>query len=292
MSTPPETDTTTDPDAHATRRMLSLIISAAIVVLVVVGGTIAILITRHDNTEPAAAAPPAAAPTQTDRADWGTPYLDPIGRRVETPPNPNGVALPQDEPQRPPRGGLDHCPATAQDTAGTAFCTSPPAGVMWQQVDTVPMPFSTSDGPTAIDGEIPTGFAQTPQGAALAAQQLIARLVATKDAAIAITEQRVVFDDPTERQARLDRYAKTTDWPPIPLDRIEAYRVAYWAPDYAAIEIASRPYNNDTAGEWTTGRLDLLWRDGDWQLKAGQIPGVPSGGTTMNLTGWTEWPGK
>ena len=94
---------------------------------------------------------------------------------------------------------------------------------MWQQVDGVPMPFSTSDGPTAVDGELPTGFAQTPQGAALAAQQLSARSSASKEGALRSQRTGWCSTPPELRQAQIDRVASLAEWRAIPLDRIEAY---------------------------------------------------------------------
>jgi hypothetical protein len=152
------------------------------------------------------------------------------------------------------------------------------------------MPFSTSDGPTAVDGELPTGFAQTPQGAALAAQQLAARSFASKEGALAVATERMVFDTPEQRQAQIDGLAAVQDWSAVPLNRIQAYTLTYFAPDYAVVGFAS-PATGSDGSPWTTGRVDLIWVDGDWHIKAGSQPGMSSGGTTMTLAGWTPWPG-
>ena len=44
---------------------------------------------------------------------------------------------------------------------------------MWQRVYGATIPFSTSDGPTAISADgVPSGFSHTPQGVVLAAWQI------------------------------------------------------------------------------------------------------------------------
>lgn len=289
---PPRTqdDPHSDPEQRSPRHAVTLVAAALFVAVIVVGGTVALVHAHRDGatTSPAPAPAPAVPPSDAlEHGGWGPPSLDPLGRRVETPSNPNGLALPQNPAQRQSRGFVSHCPADPSDATGTVFCSTPPYGLMWQRVHAVPMPFSTSDGPTGIAGELPIGFAPTPQGAALAAQQLTARSLAGKSAAVAVTASRMVFDPPELRNKQLDGFAALPEWPPIPLDRIEAYRVAYWAPDYAVIEFASA---TSQTGAWTTGRVDLVWRDNDWWIKGGPQPGVPAGGTTRSLTGWTVWP--
>lgn len=260
-------------------RLWTLIVAATVVLTVVLGGTFAIITARSDN-DPVAetVTTPPVTGQQADRTGWGTPYLDELGRRVEVPPNANGVALKQD-------------PTLRRDSDAADYRTEPPQGVMWQQVDGGPMPFSTSDGPTGIDGELPTGFAQTPQGAALAAQQFVARMLASKAGALAITSKRAVFDTLQSRQEAIARTAALREWPPVPLGRSEAYRVTYWSRDYAVIELALAP-EKEKIQTWTTGRADLLWRDNDWYIKGGPIPSANATGDVATLAGWTVWPGK
>ena len=49
----------------------------------------------------------------------------------------------------------------------------------------------------------------------------------------------MVFDTEAERQAQIARVDRWSEWRAIPLDRIQAYRITYWAPDYAVVEMAS-----------------------------------------------------
>ena len=266
-------------------RRWTLVLSVIVIVLVVVGGTAAVLINRSAResaaSQPDTASPAAPQPTQSNRADWGLPYLDELGFRVEVPPNPNGIALDQDPGSRP-------------DPSSADYQSAPPAGVIWQKVQNYPLPFSASDGPTAVDGALATGFARTPQGAALAGLQLVNRSQSTFEGAAAVMSTRAVASTP-ELQTELDRNlanaqrqiaAGNTAPPAKPLFRQEAYRLTYYSSDYAVIEYAGK---NVSGNGWTTVPIELLWRGGDWSLKLAEAGKV---GNPPTLAGWTQWPGK
>lgn len=266
-------------------RRWTLIVSILVLAVVVVGGTAAVLINRSGRDQaPSTPAPSAAAPSRTnqpDRADWGLPYLDELGFRVEVPPNPNGVALPQNDAER-----------RAPDAAD--YTTAAPSGVMWQKVQNYTLPFSTSDGPTAVTGTLATGFAQTPQGAALAGLQLVNRSQSSFEGAAAVMQKRSIASTP-DMQNQLDRNlenaqrqiaAGNTAAPSTPLFRQEAYRLRYFSPDYAVVEYAGK---NASGSGWTTVPLELLWQGDDWFVK---VTDQGKLGATPTLAGWTTWPGK
>src|SRR3546814_6203712 len=74
-------------------RKWTFYLALIIVVVVVVGGVIAVVINRSKTDEPTAQPQPGTTISpQQDRSDWGLPYIDELGFRVEVPPNPNGVA--------------------------------------------------------------------------------------------------------------------------------------------------------------------------------------------------------
>lgn len=273
-------------------RKWTFYLALVIVVVVVVGGVIAVVINRSKTDEPTAQPQPGATISpQQDRSDWGLPYIDELGFRVEVPPNPNGVALDQDRSGQPDRGAAD-------------YAALPPAGVMWQKVQNFPMPFSTSDGPSKVDGALATGFAQTPQGAALAGIQLINRAQSSYAGGVAVLERGSVAATPeieAELAANLARARQAVDdgrTGPVgaPLIGQEAYRLKYWSPDYAVIEYAAP---NRAGNGWTTAPLEVVWHDGDWKLKLTDRAtaeasgrGLTEVGSTPTLAGWTRWPGK
>jgi len=57
------------------------------------------------------------------------------------------------------------------------YLTAAPAGVNFQVVHGLQLPFSPVDGPLRVDGPVAAGYSHTPQGAALAATQLGLRLL-------------------------------------------------------------------------------------------------------------------
>ena len=257
-------------------------VSATFMVIVLVGGLTAYVVGREDTTAASGGGAPATAPPQTDRGDWGLPYTDELGRRVEVPPSPDGAALEQNVADRKP----------ADDT------TSAPGGLQWQQIRTYPLPFSTTDGPTGIDGRMATGFAQTPRGAALAGIQLYTRGGATNAGAAEFYTNRVVPDSDPLEQLRREFLRRANDAVAagegdklalLPYFRVVAYRIVQWSPerpDYAKIEYAML---KESGTGWISTPMELLWRGGDWQIK---LTADLYGGQKdlSNIGGWTQWP--
>ena len=267
----------------ATKRGLGFTFWLAVVFLVIVvaGGSAAYFAFGDTNDTAGAPATVTVAP-QTERPDWGLPFTDELGRRVEVPPNPDGVALEQDTDVRKP----------ATDITGA------PGGLQWQQIRNFPLPFSTTDGPTGIDGRMATGFAQTPRGAALAGLQLYTRGGATMAGAAEFYADRVIPDSDPLEQLRQDFLRRATDAIAsgrgderalLPYFRVDAYRVTQWdpqRPDYAVVEYAML---KESRTGWVSKSAELLWRDGDWQIK---LTADLYGGQkeVSNLGGWTQWP--
>ncbi|UNN05353.1 hypothetical protein [Rhodococcus opacus] len=255
-------------------------LAVVFVFVVVAGGGVAYFVSRDDNDTAEGQAPVTLAP-QTERADWGLPFTDELGRRVEVPPNPDGVVLDQDTDSRKP----------ASDITGA------PGGLQWQRIRNFPLPFSTTDGPTGIEGRMATGFAQTPRGAALAGIQLYTRGGATMAGAAEFYADRVVPDSDPLEQLRQDFLRRATDAIAsgrgderalLPYFRVDAYRVTQWdpqRPDYAVVEYAML---KESRTGWVSKSAELLWRDGDWQIK---LTADLYGGQkeVSNLGGWTQW---
>lgn len=289
MSTEPEqqqndSPPTEEPGPDRWGRKGTLWLALVVIVAVVSGGVYAVFRSAGADNSASGAdrSSPQPVPPQTPRQEWGLPYTDELGRRVEIPPNPDGIALDQDDAARTP----------ATDTVTL------PSKVQWQKVRNFPLPFSTSDGPTGIDGRMATGFAQTPRGAALAGMHLFTRGTATAAGAVELLDRHVITDSEQAEQSRrrvLDqaRAAVTTRGPDAlgtpAMFRVDAYRITQWAPgrpDYAVVEYAM--LEPSRAG-WVTLTLDLHWREGDWQLELGDHL-YSHQGTASNLGGWTQWP--
>ncbi|MFF0488126.1 hypothetical protein ACWDSJ_37105 [Nocardia sp. NPDC003482] len=271
-------------DSDPTERTVSfgVIASAAVVALIVIVGVF-MYVGRDDSGHkaPADAGPaPAAGTGATGFAD---PEVDLFGRRIDIPNNAAGQPLAQDSTEQHHPGDKDWL------TAAPAGTTEPRG---WQRVYGASVPFSTSDGPTAIENGMAVGYAHTPQGAALAAAQITYRLnarPADRDVYVrqvrATAQQIAAYDKarsagklPEQQPERITRYLVAPD----------AFQIENYADDMAIVRLAARGPVNDGKQLWAAVRLIMVWDDGDWRLKptdarASQTEYVDS------LGGWTKW---
>lgn len=260
-------------------------------VIVVLAGAVAVSSKDTDHAAPGipsesgvpTAQPAPPAPEELPADAFGIPTTDQHGRRVETPTNPLGQVLPQTGPSSP-------------STAPADGSVPAPAGLMWQRVNGMPLPFSTSDGPTSISADgVPGGFSHTPQGALLAAWQIGQRAAWAPDnqAQAVITQRAVVgpaaaavadrmnHNDAQLQQLRPQLPARMFDTP-------IAVKVENYDADYAHVQFAS-PNDPDVFSPIAaTVPFDMVWRDGTWKWVVpndGTNPGTP----IDNLAGWSRW---
>ena len=259
----------------ATTLVLSLLVLTIIIgmaVLVAVRGD------GDDTSTPppqvtATGTPPALPPqTSVNRLPddaFGVPTTDTQGRRVDTPTNPLGQVLPQS----------GDTPATTDPEA----VLPPPQGLMWQRVYGATIPFSTSDGPTTISSDgVPTGFARTPQGAALAAWQIGQRATwAPDDQAVALLDRAAVVSVAARPEADNLRtngaqiYAGNPELPAQMRDVPVAVRITTYSTDFAHVEFA-QPLTRDDGFTAVSVGIDMVWRDGQWKWVVPEPGNEPS----------------
>jgi len=216
---------------------------------------------RHDTSSGAGQSPsitpmPTYAQPPSGRAGFGLPTTDAFGSRLDTPINPAGIALAQDPSGRP------------DPALGPQYFTARPAGILWQRGwNTAALPFSSSDGPIRVVDGIASGFADTPQGAGLAAWDAFARALAAPEG----VWQRVV----TQRfsgggGALLDRFAHSrTDNPDTGRNVVvpAGFRIhPDYRPDFAVVDVAVRTPEQISYGTWP-----MVWVDGDWRVRVDDI---------------------
>ncbi|WP_433709707.1 hypothetical protein ACQP2U_24920 [Nocardia sp. CA-084685] len=179
------------------------------------------------------------------------PSTDLFGNRLEVPGTEAGVALAQDTSTRP-------------DPTRPDYLTIAPARMQWQQGwGGAALPVSGSDGPARIHDGIATGFAHTPQGAALAAADALARALAAPES----VWQKVV----RERyygggQELLDRFARSRErtrdaarYVVVP----DGIRIQPgYRDDLAIVQFANRNQLGHTISTWP-----MAWIDGDWRVR-------------------------
>ncbi|NKR53067.1 hypothetical protein GS481_02710 [Rhodococcus hoagii] len=271
----------------------AVVIVAVIAVCAIIAVVVALVGGGDSNND---ARPTVPVPSTTDgprpqnasgdeaNQGLGVPTTDVFGGRVDVPNWPGGWALPQTP--------VDHRPYSP------AVPVDAPTGMMWQKVnDGVVVPFSTSDGPTTVDGLSARGFGHSPQGAALAGWQILFRITGSNnEVGRSIYDSQVLMSKDLRQQlnARLDAegpyYRSSTAQQMKYFGRGAAFRVQEYQDDLAVVEYAFRavPGSNGT-DQWSVARMPMVWVDGDWKL---QYPDTAAGfeaGTVNSLEGWTTW---
>ncbi|WP_433717307.1 hypothetical protein ACQP2U_43225 (plasmid) [Nocardia sp. CA-084685] len=257
-----------------------------IAVAAVLAGAAAAIIVAHDDDTTAVAPSPNAGST-TPSPPTGSGFADPtsdrLGRKVAIPNNPAGQVLVQREPA-----------ARTEYVAGQAVPS--PESVMIQRSYTMPILMSTSDGPTRLDGTTLVGYRRSPQGAALAAWNFIARAYASDPAvtvealnklAILKPDDHAALTNPTIHQPPDgDRYRRLFTAP-------DGFRILSYDDTFAAVELALQipgEPGSKTVRQWAGVRMNLLWRNNDWKVQTPEDPrSLGSGQTYPTLTGWTTW---
>lgn len=224
--------------------------SAAVIVLVLA----VVLIPsgrRHaeTHTQPSPGQRPAPA-TPSAAAGFGLPTTDLFGARLDTPADPAGIALAQDPGRRP-------------HPAGPGYGSAAPAGMKWQRGwGGAALPFSVSDGPALVRDGIASGFAQTPQGAGLAAYDALARALSAPDG----VWQRVIAARYTgPPQALTARYARSRAGTPDAARYVvvpEGFRVDGYTPEFAVVRIAVHGRAGTAYTTWP-----MAWTRGDWNVR-------------------------
>lgn len=227
--------------------------------------------TAQPATMPSAASPTTPAPS--GESGFAPSIADPFGREIAVPRDEQGQVLPQSPPAERP-------------TFASGVPVPAPEGMMWQRIGATVAPFSTSDGPTRIDGSLAFGFAHTPQGAALAGMQAAARALRSGDDLRAVYDRQVIADPGVvdTKLAQLEaagdsdfRVGRAWVFP-------EAFKVTSYTDATAVVQYAT-PIPG--AGRWDNQQSTLIWSDGDWKVRLPAVEVQLSPVTTLN--GFTRW---
>lgn len=279
-------------DGEGSSVSAGLVISVLVVVLVLIGGVFVIWHNHHNNNDtgaPAAQHPSTSAPSGTGSGGptgFGVPAVDVFGRRVDVPNNPAGQPLPQTGHPRSPSDPdwLTAAPAGTQGPGG------------WQRVHGASVPFSTSDGPTAIVDGVPTGYAHTPQGCALAAQYVMWETGAQPgNWTLRLRMVEGTTEHGPDRQTfdRLKAEGKAPDqqpdWVTQYMVASDAYRIHSWQPDLCTVDLAMRA-DPDPSGvaRWMYSEVAMVWDHNSWMNRLPPNNMLPQDYVTT-LQGWTPW---
>jgi hypothetical protein len=284
MTATPETrsDDDTDPVSPRRRGQLGLISSLAVVGLVAVAGVAALTLNHGHNSPapPSSTATPSGATGDPHATGFGVPQADVFSRRIDIPNNPAGQPLPQTSPQHQP---------TDPDWL-TAAPVMPDKGG-WQRVHGASAPFSTSDGPTGTVNGVATGWAHTPQGAALAAVYATFQVNARPgDRELHVR----LFENPPGMMNRFDADKAAGKIPAQMSEDItrylvapDAFKIDNYSDDMAVLEMAVRGVDDNGVRDWLATQVVMVW-DGGWKVQPPADANPPET-TITSLTGWTAW---
>lgn len=176
-------------------------------------------------------------------------------------------------------------PDPAKSPSDADWLTAAPQGISWQRVDGVPLPFSSSDGPTRIDGAVAEGYTHSPQGAALAAIQIGMRMIYSPDFTSVVTRQTAITN--TERDQLIQ--ARTSQ-PSINSDAVLAatmqpvgFKIGAYSDTDATIYYAYRGQGQNHR----IARMAVTWIDGDWKYTGRMSPQAPALPPTADISTFT-----
>ncbi|MBL1080077.1 hypothetical protein JK358_37340 [Nocardia sp. 2] len=273
----------TTPEPDNGRGSVSLIAAIALLVLILIGSLVAWLTTR-DSGENTATAPSTSvtAPNTATPQGFAAPDVDAFGRRVDIPNNPAGQPLAQ-----------TRAPLTATDPGWLTAAPVLPETGGWQRVYGASVPFSTSDGPTAIVDGIPTGYSHTPQGAALAAVYVTWQSYARPGDWPLRERMQVMTEQDRDTFFRLDAAGKIPDfaaesatkWLVAP----DAFRIDSWSAtgDLCVLRLATKASAVNGAPRWLASQVVMVW-DGQWRLQLAADQELPKS-EIDSLSGWSTW---
>lgn len=268
------------------RAPVSLVLSAALLALILVGALGVWLMNRdNDNStaSPSSSGTSATAESGPVPTGFAAPDVDPFGRRVDIPNNKYGQPLAQTQP-----------PLREGDPRWLTAAPVLPEQGGWQRVFGVSVPFSTSDGPTAMVDNVPVGYSHTPQGAFLAAMYATWESYA-RPGDWPLRERMQVTD--AAGKAKFDQLkaaGKVPDFAPAAATKWllapNAYRVESWSAtgDLCVLRLATgAPADKAGKPQWLSSQVVMVW-DGTWRLRLPADNSLPK--TTINsLSGWTTW---
>ena len=243
---------------------------AAVAVIVVVGLVLSIvMLFRGDDAEPLVSLDPTTDNGATARLDdlqfMPEPVFDKLHRVIYVPLDPHGVIL-------------SDALATGNRPAEQA-----PSGVMLQRIHgNMDLPFSTSDGPTGFtDSGVATGFARTPQGAALAAAHYFGYLAAGDNRVKMLTEAGRV-SDPTGQLSTV-KLPDNTPTGAMPMVNVTFH------PDLTLVKFGATVERPSGATEIRVSKIPVVWREGTGWVVQLDSPALGGEFEPMSSEGWQQW---
>jgi hypothetical protein len=216
--------------------------------------------------------------------------------RHTTPAPAQTTPAPRRSPANPARRAPATPPAALEATAGQ--------GLIWVSFHGMQLPASPTAGPRDTRHGLASGFADTPQGALLAAINIGVRTAAQWGSAIfvpAITRQVTGPAATALLRAEATAYAELRSAAHVHQGQPagqgyaaeDGYRFSAWSPAAATVDILTAGPTASGATVLAATRVQVVWQRGDWRVVA------PPGGNWANAAtaissplGYTIFPGR
>lgn len=256
------------------RRPLWLIVLAVVVIAALIVAVAQTTGGSDDDAQPPVSTPSFTPPPSTGLEGYLPDTVDEYGQRLLVPNNPAGLALPQQK-----RRGADGLNAPAE-------------GVQWQQIyGRGAAVFSTSDGPTSIDASgLAQGIARTPQGSAIAANQILNRLYFGPPQ----VRQKVLADQvlgPDTAKESLSGFSgRTQQFSATTAMRIDPqYGQTFSRVSLAVGPIASADY--PSGQYYSVSTMTMVWDGGQWKwrIPADGLSAATGSEAVESVAGWPQW---
>ncbi|WP_193614285.1 hypothetical protein [Nocardioides lijunqiniae] len=186
--------------------------------------------------------------------------------------------------------GEEDPPAAASSKCGLAdgdqaIPAGGPSNVDWVIVDGLAAPRSAELGPGESSNNVQECFARSAAGAVLAASNFYADGNASSVDQAQLIEQRVAPGP--GHDAALALAESGEEGLPVATE-IVGFRVDSYEPKQATVSIAVRATEGQYAGQLVAGRVELVWRDGDWLVVLAP-DGQPQTSMLSSLADYVEW---
>lgn len=232
------------------------VLAASFLTVVVVAAAILLIVNRvgNDDSDTGSSTTHSEGGPLADQYDWEHKEADYFGQMVYAAEDRKGQILSETTREY-------------GSPTSTEAKTSHADEVVFQATDfsgRLPIPFSTTDGPTGFDGEVPVGYSQSAAGASLAAGAYVTQMWTPPHYAEYV--EKATVDPSTEL---ISEARKTADESRQNFDdkgdifgfANTAYEMVTFDGDYARINLYLRDKQEGT-GRVT---VDLRWVDGMWK---------------------------
>lgn len=193
----------------------------------------------------------------------------------------------------PPLGAPSVAPPAGPSSQDLTVPVTTPKGLTWSWWAGELEPASATAGPAHVSGAVTSGYARTPLGAVIAAQQIASRYLASPNGGWRAVTLAQVVPGPG-RDAYLKARAKVSDAAPAAgYAQPAGFRYVSWTPDVAVVQLAAQLPGRSGDGllvGYQVATATLLWLDGDWRLQLQPDGGVsPTATRVPTPSGFVLW---